>query len=170
MASKRELYKLAGELGIANRDALDRSGLEKAIKEAKEKGNPMEEPRPEQTVAAKGKSVDDLAKDTADEDVRKAKAAERELEERSKKAAAEREAAKLSAASRKRTLPTQYIVTVGCNMSSNGSLTWLAKDSIVSAKTHNLKDIERAGGQFKECKGTKLVKDQFDRIRTVPVE
>lgn len=164
MANKSELYDRAGELGIANRDGLTKAQLADAILEAEAKGNPIEEPMPEQTSAARGKDVESLAEDTADDDARVVNAAERELEERSKKAAVEK-----AAESRKRKLPQQYLITKGCNIFSNGCITRLAEGSIVSALTHNLKTIKETGGEMKECKGTKLVHDQFGRLQTVPI-
>lgn len=164
MANKSELYDRAGELGIANRDGLTKAQLADAILEKEAKGNPIEEPMPEQTGAAKTKDVEQLAEDTISEDKRVVNAAERELEDRNAKAAVDK-----AAESRKRKLPQQYLITKGCNIFSNGCITRLAEGSIVSAMTHNLKTIKDTGGEMKECKGTKLMHDQFGRLITVPI-
>ena len=165
MATKAELYERAGELGIASRDKMTKTQLADAIMEAEAKGNPMEEPTPEQTVDARGKDVDALLEDAVSEDKKAAKAAEREIEAR-----AEAEKAKAKAESLKRRIPQQYVITTRCLISSNGSLTELAEGSIVSAVTHNLAQIRKAGGEFEACNGTKLVRDQFGRLQTIPVK
>lgn len=165
MATKSELYERAGKLGVANRDSLSKSDLAKAIKEKESKGNPLHVPTPSQTTEARGKSNEELAKDAAIEtSEQKVKAAEDELEARAAKVAAEKKPEVI-----RRKIPDQFVMTKSCLVASNGILTKLAKGSIVSARTHNLNDIKRNGGEMEICKGTKLVQDQFGRLKTVPV-
>lgn len=165
MATKKELYDRAGELGINSRDGMTKAQLADAIMEAEAKGNPLEEPTPEDKVEAGMKSNDELLDTaTAEEDKRKAKAAERELKARSE---VKKEEARKN--SLKRKLPQKYEVVTGCLISRNGCLTDLEVGSIVSAETHNLNELRKAGAELVECKGTKLVRDQFGRSSLVAV-
>lgn len=166
MATKSELYERAGKLGVANRDSLSKSDLEKAIKAKEAKGNPLDTPTPKQTTEARGKSSEELAKAAAlEKSKQKAKAAEKELEARAAKIAADKKAA-----SNRRKPPELFVITKSCLIASSGSLTKLAEGSIVSARTHNLNSIKKNGGEMEVCKGTKLIQDQFGRLKTVPVK
>jgi hypothetical protein len=165
MATKKELYDRAGELGITARDKMNKAALAEAVAAGEAKGNPVDEPTQTQKHAAQTKSAEELAADAASDDRREVVAAERELARRS--GAAKNARAKRGAKGGvERVVPQSYVVTKGCLLSSNGMLTELAKGSVVSALTHDIEMLKDNGAEMKAVERSELTVDQFGSAKT----
>lgn len=165
MATKKELYDRAGELGIAARDKMNKASLETAIAEVEARGDLVNEPTQGQKHAAQTKSVEELAADAASDDKREVVAAERELAVRS--GAAKNARAKRGAKGGvERVVPQSYLVTKGCLVNNGGILAECAKGSVVSAATHNLNMLKKNGAEMEPVKGSELAVDQFGKVST----
>jgi hypothetical protein len=166
MASQKELYDRAGELGIANRDTLTKKELQAAVDAAEAKVPILEVATLDHKQKATKAKKEDLIRDVEGEDQQTANAA---IEELSKRDAAEKEAERAMQEEKhvKRETPQLYVVTKACVVARDGFLSDLPLGAIVSALTHNLDILKTAGAELAPCKGSKLVYDQFMRAVTV---